>query len=192
MSPTKFEVDMTMRCRVIAFLSADTARDLVTLTFDLEQLSHTAGHVINPATEFEDATTIRSCVTNYNVSHCLPLKMRKRHCACAESRDLCVEGQKQLHFWNPRPWFAYSLCNFYWAMTTIKGSLLSSRSMLKPFLDEKNSKSRRNVAHAWRFFWENGGGNVSFWVCDPQKSLPCAEPRRLTYFASKSVHASRL
>jgi len=60
MSPTKFEVDMTMRCRVIAFLSADTARDLVTLTFDLEQLSHTAGHVINPATEFEDATTIRS------------------------------------------------------------------------------------------------------------------------------------
>jgi len=48
--PTKFEVDMTIHCRVrpIAFLSADTSRDLVTLTFwlfDLEQLSYMAGHV---------------------------------------------------------------------------------------------------------------------------------------------------
>ena len=34
------------------------------------------------------------------------------HCACAESRDPWVGGQKQLHFWNPRPRFAYSLCNF--------------------------------------------------------------------------------
>ena len=32
---TKFEVDMTIHCRVIAFLSADTSRDLVTLTTDL-------------------------------------------------------------------------------------------------------------------------------------------------------------
>jgi len=37
--PTKFEVDMTTRCRVIAFLFADTARDLVTLTFDLLTLN---------------------------------------------------------------------------------------------------------------------------------------------------------
>jgi len=34
------------------------------------------------------------------------------HCACAESRDAWVRGQKQLHFWNPRPWFVYSLCTF--------------------------------------------------------------------------------
>jgi len=34
--PTKFEVDITIHCRVIAFLSADrpTSCDLVTLTFD--------------------------------------------------------------------------------------------------------------------------------------------------------------
>ena len=34
---TKFEVDITIRCIVIALLllSADTLRDLVTLTFDL-------------------------------------------------------------------------------------------------------------------------------------------------------------
>ena len=60
--PTKFEVDMTIHCRVTAFLSVDTSRDLVTLTFDLfdlEQL-YMAGHVINPATKFEDPTTIRS------------------------------------------------------------------------------------------------------------------------------------
>jgi len=32
--PTKFQVDMTIHYRVRAFLSADTSRDLVTLTFD--------------------------------------------------------------------------------------------------------------------------------------------------------------
>ena len=58
--PTKFEVDMTIHCRVIAFLSADTARDLVTLTFDLEQLSCMAGHVASLATKYEDPTHIHS------------------------------------------------------------------------------------------------------------------------------------
>jgi len=51
------------------------------------------------------------------------------HCACAESRDPWVGGQKQLHFWNPRPRFAYSLYNFHWATTTIKGRLLSSNAL---------------------------------------------------------------
>jgi len=37
-----------------------------------------AGHVTNPATKFEDPTSIRSWVTSYNVSHWLPLKMRRR------------------------------------------------------------------------------------------------------------------
>ena len=43
--PTKFEVDMTIHCRVTAFLSADRSRDLVTLTFDLLTLNscHTWG-----------------------------------------------------------------------------------------------------------------------------------------------------
>jgi len=36
---TKFEVGMCIHCRVIAFLSADTSRDLVTLTFDLLTLN---------------------------------------------------------------------------------------------------------------------------------------------------------
>jgi len=48
------------------------------------------------------------------------------HCVCAESRDPWVGGQKQLHFCNPRPRFAYSLYNFYLVTTTIKGRLHSS------------------------------------------------------------------
>jgi len=36
---TTFEVDRTIYCRVTAFLSADTSRDLVTSTFDLLNLS---------------------------------------------------------------------------------------------------------------------------------------------------------
>ena len=36
---TKFEVDMTIHCRVTAFLSAHTSRDLLTLTFDLLTLN---------------------------------------------------------------------------------------------------------------------------------------------------------
>ena len=46
--------------------------------FDLEQLSYMAGHVANPATKFEDPTTIRSWVATYNGSSCLPLKKRTR------------------------------------------------------------------------------------------------------------------
>jgi len=36
---TKFEVDLTIHCRVIAFLSADISRDFVTLPFDLLTLN---------------------------------------------------------------------------------------------------------------------------------------------------------
>ena len=56
---TKFEVDTTIRCLIIA---ADTLRDLVTLTFDLltGQWSYMAGHVVNPSMKFEDPTAIRS------------------------------------------------------------------------------------------------------------------------------------
>ena len=36
------------------------------------------------------------------------------HRACAKSRDLWMGGgSKQLHIWNPRPHFAYSLYNIY-------------------------------------------------------------------------------
>jgi len=67
---------MTIHCRVIAFLSADTSRDFVTLTFDLLTLSSCCARRVNLATKFEDPTRIRSWVMSYNVSRWLPLKTR--------------------------------------------------------------------------------------------------------------------
>jgi len=137
---------MTIHCRVIAFWSADTARDLVTLTFDLEQLSYMAGHVTNLATKYlhtwwQGWSRDPPCMTIVHMPIlCLSVlelwvitfavgyhwKCVRGHCACAESRDPWVAGEKRFHFWNPRPRFAYLLCTFYWATTTIKGRLLSS------------------------------------------------------------------
>ena len=92
--------------------------------FNLQQLSCMAGHVVNLVTKYEDPTHIRSWVMSYNVSGSLPLKMRTR--PLRMRRITWVGGQKQLHFWNPRPRFAYSLYNFYWTTTTIKARLLSN------------------------------------------------------------------
>ena len=55
--PTKFQVGMTIHCRVIAFLSADTSRVFVTLTFDLLTL---AGHVTNLASKLKDPVPVSS------------------------------------------------------------------------------------------------------------------------------------
>ena len=61
--------------------------------------------------------------------------------------------------------------------------------MLKPFSAKKFCQK---CGPKMAVFGENGGRNLTFWFRDPQKALPCAEPRRLTYFASKSVHACSL
>ena len=63
--------------------------------------------------------------------------------------------------------------------------------MLKPFSGEK-ILSPVDMGPKNGGFGGNGGRNLRFWFRDLQKALPCAEPRRLTFFASKSVHASRL
>jgi len=118
--------------------------DLDLWPLDLEHLQCMVGHVTSLATKLEDPMPIRSW-SRYNVSHWLPLKMRTRPLRMRRISDPWVGGQKQLHFWNPRPRFAYSLYNFYWATTTIKGRLLSSRPMVKPFSGEK-ILSRRNGA----------------------------------------------
>jgi len=86
--------------------------DLDFWPFDLEQLLCMVGHVANLATKFEDPMPIRSWVMSYNVSVDYHWKCVRFYCACAESRDTPVGGQKQLHFWNLRPWFTYSLCTF--------------------------------------------------------------------------------
>jgi len=174
--PTKFDVDMTIHCRVTAFLSADTSCDLDLWPF--EQLSYMAGHVTNPATSgvlLKMEVGIRKgawqrawrypaylwllrwvyavkknpevgirLIPAYTppIHHCLPPSLKTLqlfvhelrvitvpidyhwkcihgHCACAESRDPWVKGEKRLHFWNPRPWFACSLYNFCGSMMNI-------------------------------------------------------------------------
>jgi len=115
--PTKFEVCMTTHCRVIAFCLLIRHVTLWPCPFDLEQLSYMAGHETNPATKFEDPTTICSWVTSCNGSSWLPLKMRTR--PLRMHRITWPVSRKQLHFWNPRPQFAYSLYNFCWATPTI-------------------------------------------------------------------------
>ena len=113
--PTKFEVDMTIHCRVIAFLSADTSRDFVTLTFDLLTLNSCSTWRVTWSTLLPSLKTLRLSVLELWVIT-FPVdchwKCVRGYCECAESRDPPVGGQKQLHFWNPRPWFAYSLCTF--------------------------------------------------------------------------------
>ena len=87
---TKFEVDMTIRCRVIAFLSADTARDLVTLTFDLLTLNSCPAWRVTWPTLPPSMKTLRRSVLELRVIT-FPVgyhwKCVRGHCACTESRD---------------------------------------------------------------------------------------------------------
>jgi len=99
--PTKFEVAMTIRCRVIAFLSADTSRNFVTLTFDFLTLNSWSTWRVTWPTSPPSLKTLRLsvlelCVITFPVGYhrtCV-----RGYCACAESRDPWVGGQKQLHF----------------------------------------------------------------------------------------------
>ena len=80
------------------------------------------------------------------------------HCACAESRDPWVRGHKQLHIWNPRPRFAYSLYKFYLVTMTIKGRLLSRVTNAEAldcvnFLCVTFDLLIFNIYHTWRVTW---------------------------------------
>ena len=112
---TKFEVDMTTHCRGTAFLSADTSRDLVTLTFDLLTFSSCHTWRVTWPNLPPSLKTLRLFVHELRVIT-VPIdyhsKCARGHCACAESRDPWVGGEKRLHFWNPRPRLAYSLYHF--------------------------------------------------------------------------------
>jgi len=106
---------MTIHCRVIAFLSADTSRDFVILTFDLLTLNSCCAWRVTLPTLLPSLKTLRlsvldSWVITFPVGY--HLKCVRGHCACAVSRDPCVGGQKQLHFWYAGHRFAYSLCYF--------------------------------------------------------------------------------
>jgi len=175
---TRFEVDMTIHCWVIAFLLI-----IRYVTWPLTFWPWTVVILTKPATKLEDLWFITSSIRHQ-------WKCVHGHCACAESRDPWVGGQKQLHFCNPPPRFAYLLYNFYWATATIKGRSLSSCPMFKPFSDEKIVPSKWGPKIT--VFGESRGVNVKLCVRGPQKARPCAEPRLVTFFTSKSVRASWL
>jgi len=113
--PTKFEVDMTVNCWVMAFSSADTSRDPVTLTTDLLTLNRCHTWRVTCPTSPLSMNTLRLSIFQLWVIT-FPVgyhwKCVRYHCACAESRDSWVGDQIQLHFWDAWPQFTYSLCNF--------------------------------------------------------------------------------
>jgi len=157
-----FFVYMTIHCRVIASLSADTARDLVTLTFDFLSLNscHT-WRVMWPALPRNMKTLCLSVLELWVITFPIGYhwKCVRDHYACAESRDPWVGGQKQLHFWNPRlPICLYSLYNFYWATRKIKGRLLSSVPWLRKFLERDSvtltfDRLTLNGCLTWQVTW---------------------------------------
>ena len=105
---TKFEVHMTIYCRVIAFLSADMSRYLVTFTSDLLVLNscHTwqvTWQTLPPSMKTLRLSVLELWVITFFVGY--HWKCERGHCAWAESRDPWVGGKKRLHFWNPRPRF---------------------------------------------------------------------------------------
>ena len=72
--PARFQVDMTIHYRVIAFLSADTSHDLVTLTFDLLTLNichawRVTGPTLPPSMKtLRLVTLLRMCRITQSVS----------------------------------------------------------------------------------------------------------------------------
>jgi len=80
--------------------------DLVTLTFDLLTLNSCLAWRVMWPTLPPSLKTLRLFVHELRVITVhidYHWKCVRGHCECAESRDLWVGGQKQLHFWIPDP-----------------------------------------------------------------------------------------
>jgi len=97
-------------------------------------------------------------------------------------------GWSEIHIWNQRPQFASSLYNFYGATLTIKGSL-HGESPIEKLFSAGNSVT---IGPKNSGFGELRRLNVKFLFYNPVEAHPCTEPRRLTYFAWKSVRGRRL
>ena len=99
-----------------------------------------------------------------SVIQLLPIK-------CAETRAL---SGTNAHIWNRRPWFAYSLCNFYGATMVIKSSLLLSAPLLSVF-----GRKKTPVQHK------------SFLSPDTQRTVFYVSLKRFSIFSSSSVFNGR-
>jgi len=69
-----------------------------------------------------------------------------------------------------------------------KAAVRSSRQSADTWpLSVASSRSLKTLAEDLALIRGNGGVNITFYVRDPEKAHPCAEPRVLAYFASKSI-----
>ena len=80
---------------------------------------------------------------------------------------------------------------------TIKGRLYNTRLRPRQVSNGKGVLSANfyvpsKTGPQMAVFGEKRGVKLNVWFCDLQNAHPCAEPRLLTYFASKSVRASWL
>jgi len=75
---------------------------------------------------------------------------------------------RKCHIWNRRPWFAYTLCNFYGATMMIKGSLLLSIPIVNRI---RLKKTGPFWAKLWWFWRINRGLTLN---------LSCITPKRHT------------
>ena len=121
---TKFEVDMTIHFWVIAFLLL-----ISYVTLNSCHSCQVMWPTLLPSWKVLCLFVLELRLITSSIGY--HWKFIYEHCTCAESSDRWIWGQKQSHFWNPRPQFAYSLHNFYGATTTIKGRLLMSASNAK-------------------------------------------------------------
>ena len=86
---------MCIHCRVTAFLSADTSRDLVTLNSCHSW--RVTWPTLPPSMKTLRLSGLELRVITFPIGY--HWKCVRGYCACAESRDSCVGGQKQLiHF----------------------------------------------------------------------------------------------
>ena len=91
---TNFEVNMTIHCRVIALLSADTSRDLLILSS--WRTCRVTWPTLPPSLKTLRLSVLELWVITFPVGyHC---KCVRDHCACAKSRDPWVGGQNDYIF----------------------------------------------------------------------------------------------
>ena len=114
------------------------------------------------------------------------VKGRKVDYACLVSRDLKVQGQKQLHIWNPRPQFGFSLWHFYGAMMKNTGCLLMRLLTLRWNQAKIVSKSHPKMSN-FGGFWSLGVRGYKKLRFLQQKAHLYVDPRRLRHSAWKLV-----
>ena len=133
--PTKLEVDMTIHCRVTAFLSADRSRNLVTLTFDLLTLNSCHTWRVTWPTLPPSLKTLRLFVKELRVIT-FPIDYHRKcvlgHCACAESRDPWVGGQNDYIFGIPDPDLPIHYTTFIGLRRRLRVVYSRASPMLKP------------------------------------------------------------